>query len=175
MHVLGIFPFPWYTLNWPHTCCREMSSPGSVAGVVQVISVPLERTREVLAPQRTVPHLLEQFRSVNLYVHKPLHSLICVYLFFVKATEVGQQTLLINKDCSCVLCYFSFCYFSIAEWPLCVWHKYVLFLEGYLYIPQWTALARFWRGILPPYSSYYWIIPVYMAFTGFIHWEVLWW
>lgn len=93
----------------------EISLPSSVAGVVQVLLVPLERTREVLAPLRSVLHLLEQFCSVNLYMHKTLHSLIYVYLFFVEVTEVGQQTLLINKACSCVLCYFSFSYFSIAE------------------------------------------------------------
>lgn len=95
----------------------EISSLGSEAGVMQVILVPLGTTssREVLAPLRSVLHLLEQFCSVNLYMHKPLHSLIYVYLFFVKVTEVDQQTPLINKDCSCLLCYFRFSYFRIVE------------------------------------------------------------
>lgn len=82
---------------------------------MQVMLVPLGHSREAVAPPSSVLLLREQFHSVNLYVHKPLHSLICVYLFFVEVSEVGQQALLINKDCSCILCYFSFGYFSIAE------------------------------------------------------------
>lgn len=58
----------------------EISSASSVGCVVRVMLVPLEHTREVLAPLMSVLHLLEHFFSVNLYMHKLLHRLICVFI-----------------------------------------------------------------------------------------------
>jgi len=43
----------------------EISSPSPVAGVGQVMLVPLEHTGEVLAPLRSVLHLLEHLFSLS--------------------------------------------------------------------------------------------------------------